>query len=364
MRPRSCSKGRGRACSKAARPGSTYDVHQPGGGALSTRPSPGIENADAILLVGTNPRWEAPLVNTRLRKAAAQGREGLRHRPGGRPRHARSNGSATISSCSASCPRQCRDAFAKAERPAVIVGAGRAGRRRAGRGARRWSSAQARHVTAGTASTSSTLPASRMAGLMLGYAQPGGIADIEAAKPEARAAARRRRGRGRPLRRTLQGLYRPPWRQGRAAGRPRPAGRRLYRKARHLRQSSKAACSAASGRSFPPGDAREDWTIFRALSRAARQAAAVRQLRPAARARWSPSIPSSAATGSIDLPWAPPKLDAKAEGPVALSDRGLLPDQRHLPRQPDHAALLGGDGPRRPVSRRRRNDRLASSPGA
>ncbi|MHA1565662.1 MAG: NADH-quinone oxidoreductase subunit NuoG [Alphaproteobacteria bacterium] len=29
----------------------------------------GLENADAVLLVGTNPRWEAPLVNTRLRKA-------------------------------------------------------------------------------------------------------------------------------------------------------------------------------------------------------------------------------------------------------------------------------------------------------
>jgi NADH-quinone oxidoreductase subunit G len=29
----------------------------------------GLETADAVLLVGTNPRWEAPLVNTRLRKA-------------------------------------------------------------------------------------------------------------------------------------------------------------------------------------------------------------------------------------------------------------------------------------------------------
>ncbi len=29
----------------------------------------GLEDADAVLLVGTNPRWEAPLVNTRLRKA-------------------------------------------------------------------------------------------------------------------------------------------------------------------------------------------------------------------------------------------------------------------------------------------------------
>ena len=28
----------------------------------------GIEQADACLLVGTNPRWEAPIVNARLRK--------------------------------------------------------------------------------------------------------------------------------------------------------------------------------------------------------------------------------------------------------------------------------------------------------
>ena len=33
----------------------------------------GLETADAVLLIGTNPRWEAPLVNTRLRKAWLQG---------------------------------------------------------------------------------------------------------------------------------------------------------------------------------------------------------------------------------------------------------------------------------------------------
>ena len=32
-----------------------------------------LENADAVLLLGTNPRWESPLVNTRLRKAWLQG---------------------------------------------------------------------------------------------------------------------------------------------------------------------------------------------------------------------------------------------------------------------------------------------------
>jgi len=34
----------------------------------------GIEQADAILLIGTNPRWEAPLINARLRKRALRGR--------------------------------------------------------------------------------------------------------------------------------------------------------------------------------------------------------------------------------------------------------------------------------------------------
>ena len=33
----------------------------------------GIETADVVLLVGTNPRWEAPLVNTRIRKAVRAG---------------------------------------------------------------------------------------------------------------------------------------------------------------------------------------------------------------------------------------------------------------------------------------------------
>lgn len=29
----------------------------------------GIQDADLVLLIGTNPRFEAPLINTRLRKA-------------------------------------------------------------------------------------------------------------------------------------------------------------------------------------------------------------------------------------------------------------------------------------------------------
>ncbi|HET8611738.1 MAG TPA: NADH-quinone oxidoreductase subunit NuoG [Sphingomonas sp.] len=52
--------------------GALFDVAQP----ASWRFNPtiaGVENAKAILLVGSNPRWEAPLVNTRIRKAVKKG---------------------------------------------------------------------------------------------------------------------------------------------------------------------------------------------------------------------------------------------------------------------------------------------------
>ena len=39
----------------------------------STRRSPASKQADACLLIGTNPRWEAPIINARLRKRYLQG---------------------------------------------------------------------------------------------------------------------------------------------------------------------------------------------------------------------------------------------------------------------------------------------------
>ena len=65
----------------------------------------GIETADAILLVGTNPRWEATLVNTRIRKAVRRGAKVFAIGPEVDLTY-RSSGSATTSRCSATCPRQ------------------------------------------------------------------------------------------------------------------------------------------------------------------------------------------------------------------------------------------------------------------
>ncbi|WP_156679223.1 NADH-quinone oxidoreductase subunit NuoG [Sphingomonas profundi] len=52
--------------------GAKFDVSSPA--AYRFGPTiAGVETAQAILLVGTNPRWEAPLVNTRIRKAVKAG---------------------------------------------------------------------------------------------------------------------------------------------------------------------------------------------------------------------------------------------------------------------------------------------------
>jgi NADH-quinone oxidoreductase subunit G len=65
-------KAYGSALHEARVDGALYDVSQPASWRLNPTIA-GVENAKAILLVGTNPRWEAPLVNTRIRKAIKKG---------------------------------------------------------------------------------------------------------------------------------------------------------------------------------------------------------------------------------------------------------------------------------------------------
>ena len=66
---------------------------------------------------------------------------------------------------------------------------------------------------------------------------------------------------------------------------------------------------------FPPGEAREDWAILRAVSQLAGQALpfdSFGQLN----SQMVADFPQLGRRGLIDLPWAPPSLDAKASGPI------------------------------------------------
>ena len=84
----------------------------------------GIEQADAILLVGVNPRTEAPLLNTRLRKIWLSGQAtiGLIGEQADLtyPYSYLGAGSKTL----AKLPKAALDSLTNAERPAIIVGGG------------------------------------------------------------------------------------------------------------------------------------------------------------------------------------------------------------------------------------------------
>ena len=99
---------------------------------------------------------------------------------------------------------------------------------------------------------------------------------------------------------------------------------------------------------FPPGEAREDWAILRAVSELAGKALPFDrfgQLRAAMVAEYP-----AAWSGRADRP-AVGTAQSGRQGvrSRSLCDRRFLPDQRHLPRQPDDATLFRGAGARRPV---------------
>ena len=103
--------------------GALFDAGEPANWLFNTGLA-GIETADAILLVGTNPRFEAALVNVRLRKAVKKG--GAKAFAIGPvvdlsfPVTQLGDDAALLGDL----PAEVVKAFAKAQRPAIIVGMG------------------------------------------------------------------------------------------------------------------------------------------------------------------------------------------------------------------------------------------------
>ncbi|MDP9057750.1 MAG: molybdopterin-dependent oxidoreductase, partial [Pseudomonadota bacterium] len=147
----------------------------------------GIETADAILIVGSHIRWEAPLLNVRLRKAVKRGAKVFIVGPEWDTTFAAEFFGDDVALLG-NLPPHVGDVMAAAKRPAIIIGgAGLAkGALSAGLAlAATWN--LVRTLEDGGAWNGFNvlhLAASRMGGLMLGYAQTGGIADIAAAKPK------------------------------------------------------------------------------------------------------------------------------------------------------------------------------------
>ena len=310
----------------------------------------GVEEADAILLVGTNLRWEAPLVNTRIRKAVKKGAKVFAIGPETDLTY-KVEWLGDDLSLLGKLPEAAAEAFDEArKRPMVIVGGGGAARAAHGAALALAESLEAGRGTGWNGFNVLHIAAARMGGLMLGY----------------RAEGRHRRYRRRQAR---------SWCSSSAPTRsisPQFAGSFKVYIGHHGDKGAHAADVILPGASyaekpgtyvnlegrvqrgeravFPPGDAREDWTILRALSDDAGPHAAVRQLRASCARRWRRTCRRSGRRGWSTLRLEPAQARRQgASGTVSLSDPGLLPDQRDLPRQPDDAALLGRTGPRRRI---------------
>ncbi|MEO6092637.1 MAG: NADH-quinone oxidoreductase subunit NuoG [Novosphingobium sp.] len=147
----------------------------------------GIEHADALLIVGSNVRWEAPSVQVRLRRAVKRGAKMFLIGPEWETTFGGEFLGEDLSVLGA-LPDHVGEAFGAAKRPAIIVGG--AGLGRGGLGAAlalagEWN--LVRDLEEGAhwhGFNVLHLAASRMGGLMLGFAQKGGIADVVEAAPK------------------------------------------------------------------------------------------------------------------------------------------------------------------------------------
>lgn len=228
----------------------------------------GIELADAVLIVGSHVRWEAPLLNARLRKAAKRGAKVFVVGPDYDLTY-KAEFLGDDAALLGSLPAHVADAFAAAKRPAVILGG--AGLAKGALApllalAGQWN--LVRTLDDGSAWNGFNvlhMAASRMGGLMLGYAQPGGIADLVAAKPRLVLALGADEVDYAQFAGSMIVYVGHHGDKGaHAADIVLPAAAFTEKAGTYV--NTEGRVQFAEQAVFAPGDAREDWTILRALA--------------------------------------------------------------------------------------------------
>ncbi|MHB9878434.1 NADH-quinone oxidoreductase subunit NuoG [Pacificimonas sp. ICDLI1SI03] len=231
-----------------------------------------LETADVVLLIGTNPRWEAPLVNTRIRKAVRRGRA-----------KAYSIGPdidltypveflGTDLTQVGNLPAAVMEALKGAERPAIIVGPGAFAR---ADGAAVLGAAQklATNVNAvrdgwtgfGVLHTA----ASRVGGLDIGFTSKGGVDAMLTEAENGTLKALFLHGADEIDTGPLPGVFKVYIghhgdRGAHVADVILPAASFAEKSGTYVNMEGRVQRSLRAV--FPPGDAREDWAILRALS--------------------------------------------------------------------------------------------------
>ncbi len=296
--------------------GMAYDVTNLGAVAFNSTIA-GVEDADAILLVGTDLRHEAPLINTRVRKAIKKGARVFAIGPQVDLTYKVEWLGDDLGLLGGLSDRAA-EAMDAAKRPMVIVGPGAL---KDGHGAALKLAQDGNLVRTLDDGTSWNgfnvihLAAARMGALMLGYAQAGGIADIVAASPKLvfflgadevdfakfAGATKVYVGHHGDKGAAAADIVLP------GASYAEKAGTYVNLEGR-VQRGDRAV--------FPPGDAREDWTIFRALGEVLDVTLPFDDFAGVRRAM-AAAVPELGREGLVRFDWNPPAVDAKGSGAVA-----------------------------------------------
>ncbi|MBY0285042.1 MAG: NADH-quinone oxidoreductase subunit NuoG [Sphingomonas sp.] len=272
----------------------------------------GTEQADAILLVGTNLRWEAPLVNTRVRKAIKRGAKVFAIGPVVDLTY-KVEWLGDDLALLGSLPEAATELFGKAERPMVIVGGAAL---KNGLGGALAFAKQYNLVREGWNGFNTVhMAAARMGGLMLGYAQGSGIADVVAAKPSLVFFLGADEVDFSAFGDSFKVYIGHHGDKGAAHADVILPGA-SYAEKSGTWVNLEGRVQRGERAVFPPGDAREDWTIFRALSERLGKALPFDTL-DQLRAAMAAEVPALGMSGLATFEWNPPALDTKAEGVIA-----------------------------------------------
>ncbi len=275
----------------------------------------GIENADIILLVGSDLRREAPLVNTRIQKAV-------------RKRGAKVFAIGPVTdltykvewlgddlSALVKAPKALTDLLKNAERPAIIVGGG-ALRYEGVHGAALAFANKYKLVRDGWNGFNVLhFAAARMGGLMLGYAHDGGIRNLAAKNPKLAFFLG-----ADEVDYSLFGnsfkVYVGHHGDNGAHHADVILPGAAYSEKSGTYVNLEGRVQRGEMAVFPPGDAREDWAIFRALSDVLGKRLPFDSI-DALRAEMAKAVPALGVEGLADYGWSAPSLASSVSGKIA-----------------------------------------------
>jgi NADH-quinone oxidoreductase subunit G len=272
----------------------------------------GIERADVVLLVGANLRWEAPLVNTRVRKAIKRGAKVFAIGPEIDLTY-KVHWLGSELGILTRLPKALTDALAAAERPAIIVGGGAlavegvhgaalaiANKYKLVRDG--WNGFNVLHMAA-----------ARMGGLMLGFAQPNGIAALHGTKLVFALGADEVDWSA--FKASFKVYIGHHGDKGAAAADVVLPGA-SYAEKPGTYVNLEGRVQRGERAVFPPGDAREDWTILRALSQVLGRTLPF-DTYDGLRAAMFAEVPALATEGLADYGWSVPKLPKTPKAEMA-----------------------------------------------